>query len=236
MISPIAPSDANKMTRRIWIAKFVVCLAPAWFGSYAQDRGFDATILRESTNLAAGWLVQAGDDPAYARPDFDDSHWAPFNAQTDNLHKLFPNSRPEVVWYRLHLKVDPRDASLSLDENNLANAFEIYSNGVKVIQVGSVVPFVPATYSAHILKHISDERIVTGSVILALRVHISANDWAAEISPGLTSSKLVIGDEGVLREHVWLTIVGQQELWRRVEISYLLQRHPSTASVNHKGV
>jgi hypothetical protein len=204
----IPPFSITIAKRRFQIFTRILCLTLVCWATRAQAQGFDATDLRKPAELAAGWLVHAGDEPAYARPDFDDSHWAPFNAQTDNLHNLFPNSRPEVVWYRLHVKVDPRDASLSLDESNLASAFEIYSSGVKVIQVGSVTPFVPATYSAHILRRIP---VVTGSVVLALRVHISAGEWT-EISPGLISSHLLLGDEGVLREHIWFTIAAWQEL------------------------
>lgn len=47
----------------------------------AQERWFDATNLHGPTDLATGWLVHAGDDRAYARSDFDDASWTPFNAE-----------------------------------------------------------------------------------------------------------------------------------------------------------
>ena len=60
---------------------------------------FDATHLRETTELdAAPWRIHAGDDPPYARPDFDDSHWTPFDPH-NSLKTFFPNNHPEIVWY-----------------------------------------------------------------------------------------------------------------------------------------
>jgi hypothetical protein len=67
---------------------------------------FDAIDLREPTDLSTTWLVHAGDDPAYARADFDDSQWTPFNPHS-SIVDVFKQTRPEVVWYRLRVKVNP---------------------------------------------------------------------------------------------------------------------------------
>ena len=64
---------------------------------------FDATHLTQPADLGSTWLVHAGDDPAYARPDFDDSTWMPFDPHT-SLIPLFPNAHPEVVWYRQRIR------------------------------------------------------------------------------------------------------------------------------------
>ena len=195
----------------LWILS-AGCLPAALSRPCRAQTGFDATRLAQPAELDGGWLVFAGDEPSYAQPDFDDTRWLPFDAAKDNLHDLFPHRRPEVVWYRLHLKVDPVSAGLALDENNLSSAFEIYSNGIRLMRVGSVAPFAAATFSAHILKRIPEDQIASGSVILALRVHISASDWT-DLNPGLYSSNLLFGNESVLREHVWLTMVGRNGLW-----------------------
>jgi hypothetical protein len=105
---------------------------------------FDATNLRQPTDLAATWLVHAGDDPAYARSDFDDSQWLPFNS-TKSLKDLFPHSHPEIVWCRLRVKVAPDQTGLALREWFVSSAFEIYTNGALLIQSGKVKPFVRYT-------------------------------------------------------------------------------------------
>ncbi|MGB6194103.1 MAG: hypothetical protein WBF42_16680, partial [Terracidiphilus sp.] len=107
----------------------------------AQIPIVDASDLRQPTSLDEGWLVEAGDNPEWADPNYDDSHWHRFNARTDSLHTLYPDQRPEVVWYRLHLTVAPLDTGLAIEEWYLGSAFEIYSNGVRIMQVGSVSPF-----------------------------------------------------------------------------------------------
>jgi hypothetical protein len=182
-----------------------VCVVFSCCVSLAQSQGFDATNLRQPTDLAAGWLVYAGDDLAYARPDFDDSRWTQFNPQTDDLHNLFPQ-HPKVVWYRLHVKVAPNQTGLALLAQGISSAFEVYSNGGKLIQAGRIQPFVAYDTSAHLLAPIPDKQIATGSLIIALRVRLDAADWSVP-GPGFSSTNLTLGMESTLREHAWFSII-----------------------------
>jgi hypothetical protein len=215
VIPPVPRPAIYKFKWARWIPALILCLGLSCSGGCAQAQGFDATGLRQPTDLAAGWLIHAGDDPAYARPEFDDSHWTPFNAQTEDLHDLFPQGRPEVVWYRLRVKVAPNQTGLALLENNIELAFEVYCNGVKLLQVGEVAPFVPHDPIAKLLLPIPDNQIRSGSVVIAVRVHISASGWAGQY-PGLWSGNLTVGQESALQEHMWLLIIGGNALiWLR---------------------
>lgn len=207
MISSVLPC-CNLRSRGWTSFLLLVCLAPASLCCAGQARVFDATNLRGPVDLADGWLVHAGDDPAYARPDFDDSSWTPFNAQTDNLHSLFPHGRPEIVWYRLHVKVSTNDTELALLETYLSSAFEVYAGGDKLLQEGRVLPFHPFTEYADILIPIPATQIAYGSVVIALRVHISDSIWSSFATPGYYSTNLEIGQASALREHMWLQIIG----------------------------
>jgi phosphoserine phosphatase RsbU/P len=171
-------------------------------------RSYDATNLRQPTQLAAGWLVQLGDDTAYAQPNFDDSHWFAFNASTDSLHILFPQARPNVVWYRLHLKVAPGQNDLALAEYYISSAFDLYANGVPILKVGNVAPFAPADYRARLLARIPPEQLATGSVVLALRVRLTSTEWTNAF-PGYYFTNLILGQQSVLGDFVWLRIIGQ---------------------------
>jgi phosphoserine phosphatase RsbU/P len=177
----------------------------------AQVSIVDASDLLQPTSFDEGWLVEAGDNPAWAGPDYDDSQWHRFNARTDSLHALFPQQRPEVVWYRLHMTVAPHDAGLALEEWYLGSAFEIYSNGVRILQVGSVHPYSAYDYSAHLLAAIPRDQIASGKVVIAIRAHISATEWAGAY-PGLYYQNLVFGQEGALRQHIWLSVIGNYAL------------------------
>jgi sigma-B regulation protein RsbU (phosphoserine phosphatase) len=207
VIPPVSRSAIYGLERGPWILALILCLGLACWRPCAQAQGLDASNLREPTDLAAGWLVHGGDDPAYARPDFDDSQWTPFNANKQDLHELFPKSRPEVVWYRLHVNVAPSHIGLTLLERNIENAFEVYADGEKLLQVGRIAPFIPYTIAAHILLSIPEGQIETRSVVIALRVHISPADWEYPL-PGYYSANLTIGQASALRNLMWLEIIG----------------------------
>src|ERR1039458_1514776 len=163
-------------------------------------------------DLGAGWLVHAGDDPDYARPEFDDSHWLPFNAATDSLPTLFPHSRPEVVWYRLDVSVSPRAPNLALREFQLSRAFVVYTNGVPLLQVGRVTPFTPYDNDARLMAKIPGDHAATGSIVIALRVRLSPADWF-DAYPGLRDWKLALGEDEGLAENTWLQTIGESLLW-----------------------
>lgn len=189
----------------------VACLCLIRVAPVALAQPFDATNLHKPTDLAATWLVHAGDDTAYARPDFDDSQWLPLPVATRSLRDLFAQTRPEVVWYRLHLKVAPVDTGLALQASYLASAFEIYSNGVKLLQVGQVAPFVAYDANARLPARIPEAQIQTGAVVIALRLHIGSSDWGFPYV-GLLPSMLALGEESVLRDRTWLGIIGGNDL------------------------
>jgi hypothetical protein len=187
-----------------------VCLALA--ATRAQAQTFDATNLQGPTDLAATWLVHAGDDPAYARPDFDDSQWLKFDS-TKDLRDLFPHSQPEIVWYRLHVKVAPAQVGLALKEVNISRAFEVYSDGVLLIKLGQIKPFAAYTSIVPIVERIPDSQIVAGSVVLALRVHIASAEWSSprpgfDAGPG--AENLTLGRENELRQDLWLSLIGRK--------------------------
>ena len=89
-------SSICRRSQRIRRSLFVLiagALLWAWGWVRGQDsvcaQTFDATNLHGPVDLAAGWVIQAGDNPAWAEPGFDDSQWTPFNA-SDSLKRVFP--------------------------------------------------------------------------------------------------------------------------------------------------
>jgi len=168
---------------------------------------FDATTLRQPSDLASTWLVQPGDNPAYADPAYDDSHWIRFDPHTD-LRNVLKNDRPDVVWYRLHVKVDPGQTGLALEEYALARAYQIFVNGHLLMQAGSVQPFRAYSIGAHLVEPIPNADIATGSLVIALRVHIARAEWTGGF-PGFYYYNLTMGQESALRQQIWLTIIGQ---------------------------
>jgi phosphoserine phosphatase RsbU/P len=179
---------------------------PAPACAQGQVAVYDATGLREPEYLKGPWLVHAGDDPAYARADFDDSKWMVFDATKPLLPEIAA-ARPEVVWYRLHVKVSPGQAGLALQEFRLASAFEVYVNGARLLQTGRVKPFAPATFVATLVAPLPGKDIATGSVVIALRVHVSPSEWSLQYA-GLYYQNLMLGMEREMRQQIWLSVLG----------------------------
>ena len=208
MIPPISRANPKP---GLSICILIACLTLACLATRVRAQGFDATTLRQPTDLAEGWLVHAGDDPAYARPGFDDSHWASFNASTGSLHTIFPNSQPKVVWYRLHIKLAPDEHNLSLDANRLHDAWEIYVNGVRLAVAGRFSPYVEYDSSGHLLIPIPDSQSANSSLVIALRMYISHAGWYTP-RPGYRSYQLTFGQLDGMQEHMWYWTFGPNAL------------------------
>ena len=120
----------------------VLTLALCATGLAAQPRAaaYDARRLDVPRDLNDGWLIRPGDDPSYASPALDDSDWTSFNLQTQ-LAKALRGAHSQVVWYRLHLQVDPTQTGIALREETLARAFEVYVNGERLMSSGRLAPF-----------------------------------------------------------------------------------------------
>lgn len=201
----------SRAARRFLFAALLVLIGLLLGTRSSQAQTFDATHLPGPQDLATTWLVHAGDDPAYAQPGFDDSNWQPFNSAT-SLKNTIKDTRPSVVWYRLHVNVDPHDSHLALLEFQLGDAFQVYINGERLLQVGSVDPFVSYSQSARLIRRIPAAQIATGHLVIAVRVHISRLTWDRAY-PGLYAKNLTLGQESALREHAWLAVLGDSLIW-----------------------
>ncbi|MGA7109574.1 MAG: SpoIIE family protein phosphatase [Terracidiphilus sp.] len=177
--------------------------------SVARAQTFDATNLREPADLDSKWFVQAGDNPTYASPVFDDTHWTLYDPHTP-INPLFPQ-HPEVLWYRLHVQVNPAMTGLALREMLISHAFEVYINGERVMACGQVAPFVQSMSAARVLLPIPPKMLAKGSLLIALRVHISPSEWQSQ-GPGFYSGNLSIGEKTTLDQQNWLAIVGDNAL------------------------
>ena len=203
---PAAPSAFPARKYLLTVTAIGICV---WFSApRTMAQVVDATQLgAPRLDLASGWLVHAGDNPAYAQPDFDDSHWAPFNAATGSLHSLFPHAQPSVVWYRLHVKVRPSDTGLALRERLISSAFVVYTNGIPLIRVGRVAPFVAYNDFGWLMADIPASQLATGSIVIAVRARLTRYDWDSG-QPGLIDWKLSLGEGWGLRENSWLQVIG----------------------------
>jgi sigma-B regulation protein RsbU (phosphoserine phosphatase) len=188
----------------------ILIIAALHAGAQSSSAVFDATRLVVPTDLNSPWLFHPGDDPSYAQPDFDDAQWITFDPHTD-IKNIVKASHPDVVWYRLHVKVRAEESGLALREYNLSHAFEIYVNGELLMASGRIAPYSPDTLSARMLARIPDRMLATGSLVIALRVFISPPEWGAQ-GPGFSAGNMAIGQESTLYSDDWLAIIGEHSL------------------------
>jgi len=202
----------GRLSAAFWLTA-VLILPLVGTQSYAQNHPaeFDATHLSEPEDLGSPWLVHGGDDPAYARPDFDDSHWTLFDPHK-SLRTVFPENHPEVVWYRLRVKVNPNQTGLALREYHISRAFEIYVNGQLLIRSGQVASYVPYTSNARLLQPIPNFALATGSLVIAMRVRISRQEWSNSSDPGFFATNLTLGQQDTLTQQDWLAVIGENAL------------------------
>lgn len=166
---------------------------------------FDASALQKPSYIEGTWRVNAGDDPKWANPQFDDSDWMLVDPRR-NLLEYFPTERPEILWYRIRVKVAPYQTHLALQEYRLSHAFQIFVNGERLLANGSVIPYRPYTYFADLIMDLPEKEAASGELVIALRVHLSRGEWSAPM-PGLNFNNLLIGrraamDDGLLLRHI----------------------------------
>jgi len=171
---------------------------------------FDATNIRQPALIGTVGVVQVGDDPAYARPDFDDSSWLPVDKNT-LLSEYFPHKHSPVVWRRLHVTVSPQQAGLALQAHSLARAFEVYINGRKLIDSGGVSPYVAYTRTARLIVRIPEADLRSGNLVIAIRARAPLTWWSS-FSPAFNGPMLTLGDENTLRDKNLIGEIGENAI------------------------
>jgi hypothetical protein len=212
-----------KEQSRSWLFLIAAVVMVSAFGHELQAQepagALDATHLERPVELNGIWMFKAEERPADAQTDtqsgalaysavgFDDSQWRALDL-SDSLHAIFPGNHPRVAWYRRHIHVDPSQTGLGLRAGTVSRAFEVYVNGERLITSCQVVPLVSCTYDAQLLARIPDRMVATGSLVVAVRLAITDQDWVNQF-PGLSPGNLALGQADTMEREFWLEVIGQ---------------------------
>ncbi|NLG34994.1 MAG: sensor histidine kinase [Lentisphaerae bacterium] len=146
-----------QIARGIWTAGLILALlAPA-----AQALGLPL----------APWRTQTGDNPAWARPDFDDRNW-PEQARP-GLFKAWRS--PHRGWYRVRFDLPSQhsDSGWAVHLGRIQTADEVFLNGIPIGAEGRFGPgFVDALHTERVYALPANALRDTGNV-LAVRVQSS---------------------------------------------------------------
>jgi len=191
----------------VWAVPFLKAQTNPLRAAASAVESFDASGLREPVRIGAAGVAQEGDDPAYARPDFDDSKWLKVDAKT-RLREYFPRSQSPVIWRRIRVKVYPGQTDLALQAYDISRAFEVYVNGQKLIASGQVEPYVAYTRDARLIARIPEEQLRTGIFVIAIRIRAPITAWTSA-APGFRASTLMLGNESALKDKNSLSMIGE---------------------------
>jgi phosphoserine phosphatase RsbU/P len=206
-------TDRNSLTRTFTILSLLVLFiaSPA---SHSQSKAtpnapvFDATNMRVPAELGATGVAFAGDSPAFAQPDFDDSQWIPIDDKRP-VREIFPQAPPMVVWQRMHIKVVPESTDLALRAFGIAPQFELYVNGQKLLTSGRFHPAIAYTMEATQVVRIPDASAATGTLVVAIRESTDPKWWLPVSQTSFFPGMLLLGQETSLSDHVWMRVIGK---------------------------
>ena len=187
-------SFCTSSVRALWRTLWLACLVLPAIGVHAQ--AFQASNPGAgSVSVDGKWQFHAGDDLAWASPAYNDSGWEqlrgdePWGAQT---HPGYTG----VAWYRKRIQVNGPAGKLAILIPPVDDAYEIYWNGKKIGNYGSLPPHAVWWSNGHSAVYPLAETPVDG--VLALRV------WKAPLAStdmwgegGLTAPP-VLGNASVL--------------------------------------
>ncbi len=130
-------------------------------------------------SLATPWKVRMGNDPAWARPEYDDSGWENVRVPLGWGRSAGPFE--ELTWYRIAVQVGPRGSGPTPEERarlrlglvlgKIDSAYEVFAGGVPLGGVGRLPPNPVINYDRHAIYPIASDLISpSGRLVIALRV------------------------------------------------------------------
>ena len=151
----------------------------------------DGSSLGVPIDLSSTWLLHHGDDPRYAGPRFDDSHWLVVKAgRSLNSYGL---KNVDRVWYRTHVHIPAGARDLALLLRGFGGSEQIFVNGV---EVGSSGPFPPggelSTSQSERRYSIPDSALDSGDLTIAVRASVGRASEDGTYPAGFTSGTTLL--------------------------------------------
>jgi hypothetical protein len=171
---------------------FALLFLAVTLSSLAQQ--VDASNTGGPTVLDAPWRVHFGDDPAFAQPGFDDSHWELHDITKDWAsagHKGYAG----YAWYRMRVILPKGTEPLAIAVYPPANAVEVYIDGALAGTIGRMRPkpvwsFLRDVYAVPVPPGLNGR-----SVQVALRVWVPPV-WASSVGVGAAARPPLLGTAG----------------------------------------
>ncbi len=191
-------------SRRLWsvLALFLLLARMSWAQAAppVDPHNIESQALSHPLDLTSTWLIHEGDDPRFADPNLDDSHWKVVN--TSRPLDTYGIAHPDFLWYRLHLHLPPHPHDLALQLKSFVGSEQIFVNGV-LTGPSRAFPAGGLTSRSNTLQSaIPDQPIQSGELTIAIRAEVkaSAADQGSTSVGLVRDSSLVLGNAAVLSE------------------------------------
>ncbi|MGA7523730.1 MAG: SpoIIE family protein phosphatase [Acidobacteriaceae bacterium] len=174
----------------------------------ASAQQVDASATGGPTSLDAPWRLYFGDDPAFAQPGFDDSHWMLHLIDKDwasEGHKGYAG----YAWYRMRVVLPTTNQPLAIALYPPANAIDVYIDGTLAGTVGRMRPKPVWTYLRRVYAIPVPAALDGRPVEVALRVWETWQE-ASALGAGAASHPALLGDAGDVARIVNL---GNENQW-----------------------
>ena len=106
----------------------------------APGQTFDLQTQRSPiASLDGMWRFHPGDDPAWAKPDFDDSKWALLRSDQDWGVQGYPKLSG-VAWYRIEVRVPKDLPRVAVLVPMIMTCYQVFADGKLIGTVGKMPP------------------------------------------------------------------------------------------------
>jgi hypothetical protein len=189
--------EAGHVSNVSWRIVLPFVFAPAlsgWANTGASTNPVDASHMSRPVSLGNSGLVQWGDKPEYAILSFDDSQWLPEGSASIPHYSREQN----VLWWRIHVKIDSQERKLALEAHDLSSAYEVYIDGQRIGGLGSVDPYRRQSPATKLIYPIPESSVHAGIALIAFRIRLTQSEQLTQ--PLITSDSVVIGIEETLQQ------------------------------------
>lgn len=189
------------------------CVLPLLLAISAMCPAQSTIVLGNSTaELTGPWRFHTGDDPAWARPDFNDSAWSamdltppqgsydPYLGSSGFVAGWTARGYPGYsgfAWYRLRVNLqDPVERGLALKmPGDVDDAYQVYANGRFIGEFGHFSRESVTSFIAQPRAFMLPADIGSGSLTIAVRMWMDAHTPLVETSAGGMHGPPVLGQK-----------------------------------------
>ncbi|KAA6459818.1 hypothetical protein DYQ86_17080 [Acidobacteria bacterium AB60] len=168
------------------------------------------------TVLTGPWRFHTGDNPLWAKPQFDDSHWALLQADRSWTEQGFAGYAG-LAWYRLKISVPPAKQPLAILLPSTMDSFELYADDSLIGSLGTMPPTRSVVMNGRALFRLPAQIARPGQPLLvAIRVwHWPSN--AIFLRAGILSPP-VFGDAATL--DIMRALLWRNDFWATAGSSF----------------